>query len=360
MGPLSTAYVATPAIVLDGQVDTGAVGDLMALVVEETTTGMSWCEATFGNWGMRDSVPGYRYLSGDPIDFGTALAVSFCTDGTDRRVFDGKVSAVQADYPADRPVRVRVFAEDRLQDLRLTRRTRTFDESSTADIVGRVAQEHGLTADADLDGPVRKVTAQLNQSDLAFLRALARSDDAELWLDDTTLRLRRRPDRDAPTVRLDYGGDLLSFSVRADLAHQVTEVAVTGWSVADKAAVHESADALDLAAELGPGERSGSALLASAFAERSERIVRSVPLAADDARALARAAYLERARRFVCGTGTTAGDPALRVGVRVALSGLGGLFDGEYAVCRVRHEYGLAQGYRTEFDVERAGLETPR
>jgi phage protein D len=356
MSPQPAAYVSTPVIALNGKTDTGAMSDLMALAVEETTAGMAWCEATFGNWGIRNSATDYLYLSGDPIDFGTALTVSFAADGEDRPVFAGKVSALHADYPADRPARLRVLAEDRLQELRLTRRTRTFEDSTTADIADRLAGDHGLTSDVKLDGPSRKVTAQLNQSDLAFLRGLARSDDGEVWLDGTTLWVRRRPDRDAATVRLAYGGDLLSFSVRADLAHQVSEVAVTGWSVADKAAIHETADSSDLAAELGPGQRGGSSLLASAFADRSERIVRSAPLAADDARALAKAAYLARARRFVCGTGTTAGNPALRVGVRVGLTGLGDAFDGDYTVCRVRHEYDLAQGYRTEFDVERAGL----
>ncbi|MFE4964224.1 phage late control D family protein [Streptomyces sp. NPDC056660] len=360
MSPLLAAYLSTPAIALNGTVDRGAAGDLMALTVEETTVGLSWCEATFSNWGARDAVPGYRYLSGDPIGLGTPFSVSFATDGTDRPVFDGKVSALQADYPADRPARALVFAEDRLQDLRLTRRTRTFDDATTADIADRLARDHGLTADVSLDGPIRKVTAQLNQSDLAFLRGLVRSDDGEVQLDGDTLRVRRRPDRDGDTLSLDYGGDLLSFSVRADLAHQVTELAVTGWSVADKTAVLETADAADLAAELAPGQRAGSSLLAAAFADRRERIVRSTPLTGDDARAQAKAAYLERARRFVSGTGVTAGNPALRVGIRVRLTGLGTVFDGAYYLCRVRHSYDLAQGYRTEFDVERPGLESAR
>ncbi|WP_405868123.1 contractile injection system protein, VgrG/Pvc8 family [Streptomyces sp. NBC_01515] len=360
MSPQSAAYVSTPAIALNGTADPGAMSDLMALTVEETTAGMSWCEAVFSNWGARGSAQDYLYLSGDPIGFGTALSVSFAADGTDHEVFAGRVSALQADYPADGPARALVLAEDRLQDLRMARRTRTFDDSTTADVTDRLARDHGLTADVQLDGPARKVTAQLNRSDLALLRELARSDDGEVWLDGTTLRVRRRPDRQDTTVTLGYGDDLLSFSARADLADQVTQVAVTGWSVTDKAAINETADSADLAAELGTGQRAGSDLLASAFGDRDERIVRSAPLAADDARALARAAYLARARRFVCGTGTTAGNPALRVGVRVTLTGLGAAFDGDYAVCRVRHSYDLALGYRTEFDVERAGLGAAR
>jgi phage protein D len=360
MSTAAATFVSIPTIALNGTVDTGVMRDLTGLAVEETTAGMSWCEATFNNWGVRELAPDYLYLSGRPLDLGGTLAVSFVTDGVDRPIFAGKVSALQADYPAGQPARVLVLAEDRLQGLRLTRRTRTFDKSTAAKIAEQIANDHGLTPDVRLAGPVRAVTAQLNQSDLAFLRGLVRSDDGEVWLDGDTLRVRRRADRNAATVRLHYGRDLLSFSVRADLADQVTEVAVTGWSVADKAAVAETADSSALAGELGSGQRGGSALLASAFGDRAELLVRSAPLAGDDARALAKAAYLGRARRFVCGTGTTAGNPDLRVGVRARLTGLGDVFDGDYVVCRVRHQYDLERGYRCEFDVERAGLGTPR
>ena len=70
--------------------------------------------------------------------------------------------------------------------------------------------------------------------------------------------------------------------------------------------------------------------------------------------------YRERARRFVSGTGLADGDPRIRVGTTVNLSSLGDLFNGKYAVVRVRHTYDETVGYRTEFDVERPGLGQPR
>ena len=117
-----------------------------------------------------------------------------------------------------------VFAEDSLQAFRLTRRTRSFGNSSTADIARQLASDHGLTPSIDLAGPTRPVVAQVNQSDLAFLRSLARADDGEVWLDGTNLYLSRRPDRDGGSFNLFYGGGLVSMSVRADLADQCTEI----------------------------------------------------------------------------------------------------------------------------------------
>src|SRR6266511_4138515 len=297
-----TSFVSTPVLAVAGTTNTEAARNLLALTVEETTVGMCWCEARLDNYGFRNDAAGYLYLGRDVLDFGTTFAVTFGPKDSSRRIFQGRISAIQADYPAAEQAQVLVFAEDALQDLRLTRRTRTFNDSSTADVANQLASEHGLTPSIDLDGPTRRVSAQLNQSDLAFLRSLARCD------------------------------------------------------VGAKDAIAETADSSALGAELASGDTSGSDILSKAFGDRTEHIVRGTPVTSDEARAIARAAYLERARRFVCGTGITGGTPALKVGCRVTLNGLGALFNGAYYVSRTRHMFDLTLGYRTEFDVERAGI----
>jgi uncharacterized protein len=355
MSTATVAYAATPVISIGGQADDALGNDLLSLVAEETIVGMAWCEARFNNYGYHNSAMGYLYLGRDRIDFGKQIGISFGAGDQSRQVFTGKVSAIQADYPASDPAQLLVFAEDGLQAFRLTRRTRSFENSSTADIARRLASDHGLTPSIDLAGPTRPVVAQVNQSDLAFLRSLARADDGEVWLDGTNLHLSRRPDRDGGNLNLFYGGGLVSMSVRADLADQCTEMRVAGWDVAGKDAIVETAGSSALGSELG-SDTSGSSILSAALGDRTETIVRAVPLDTGDAIALAKAAYLERARRFVCGTGLTNGTAPMMVGSRVSLSGLGGIFDGTYYVSRTRHIYDVAEGYRTEFDVERPGI----
>ena len=77
----------------------------------------------------------------------------------------------------------------------MTRRTRTFANVSDRDAATQIAGDHGLTPSIGIDGPTYAVLAQLNQSDLAFLRERARSIDAELWISDTTLNLQPRSKR---------------------------------------------------------------------------------------------------------------------------------------------------------------------
>jgi len=354
--PAATAYTSNPTVRLGGNVEAGLGLDLQTLLVEETTDGLYRCEARFNNFGPRGGRMDYLYIDRSRLDFGKAFAVEIGPPSAARQVFDGRISGIEAEY-SQSGAHLTVLAEDRLQDLRMTRRTRTFEDVADADIIGQIAGEHSLTPQVDLDGPTHKhkVVAQVNQSDLAFIRERARSCNAELWIDGTTLHAAARTSRDAGTIGLAYGVDLIAFSVRADLAQQCSEVGVSGWDVAGKSTIEETADEAAISAELG-GDSSGGAVLRQAFGERKARVVHTVPLTSSEARTLAQARYRERARQFVCGAGLADGNPAIRVGCTLTLSRLGGLFDGSYYVVRVRHTFDLANGYRTEFDVERPGI----
>jgi phage protein D len=241
----------------------------------------------------------------------------------------------------------------------MTRCTRTFEDVSDEDVIRQIAQEHGLSPDISIQGPTYKVLAQVNQSDLAFLRERARSINAELWVEDKVLFAHSRTDRASKLgdpIDVIYGVNLFSFSVRADLAHQCTELGIAGWDVAAKDAIEETANESAISAELNDGETSGGSVLQQAFAERKERIVHMTPFTSDEARTFAQARYRERARCFVTGEGVADGDARIRVGTTLRLNGLGPLFNGKYYASRVRHTYDGTYGFRTEFEVERPGL----
>ena len=53
----------------------------------------------------------------------------------------------------------------------------------------------------------------------------------------------QRPDRGGERLALRYAEELLQFEVRADLAHQLSEVGVTGWDVGAKQPIEETGDA---------------------------------------------------------------------------------------------------------------------
>jgi phage protein D len=226
---------------------------------------------------------------------------------------------------------------------------------SDADVMRQIAQEHGLSADIEVPGSAHTVLAQVNQSDLAFLRELARATGIELWLEDTRLSAAPRTRRSGAATTLEWGGRLRSFTVLADLAHQATRLTVGGWDVAGKEAIAAEADMAVVASELDGGS-SGGDILQQAFGERHASLAHTVPANADEARAQAEAQLRTLARRFVVGRGIAETDAALKVGAAVRLQGLGALFSGQYVLSEVRHRFDETQGLRTEFTAERAAL----
>ena len=348
--PLTSAR---PTLVVEGQVASDLAAALQDMQVRERIDGMAQAQLAFGNWGQRDGAPGYTLFGRDRLEFGKRIEIKL----GDTRLFLGRVMALQARYPkaGAGEAQLVVQVEDRLQDLRMKRRSRSYAQVSDADVAQRIAGEHGLQVVVDVQGPTHAVLAQVNQSDLAFLRERARACGAELWIDDTTLHLAARAGRGGTPLELDYGGKLQAFEVRADLALQRTELAVSGWSVADKQAVKEVAQPSVLDSELEGGE-GGAALVQRALGARPDVVAHLSPASADEARACAQAWLRQIGRRFVVGHGVAQPDARLRPGASVDLSGLGPLFNGRYAVVEVCHRFDLTDGLRSEFSVERPSI----
>ena len=350
-GRPSALYTARPDIQIDGQAQPGLTAGLLALTIAEDIQGLYRCECTFGNWGPKDGSVGFLFMDRQLLEFGKRLVVKSGADV----IFDGLILALEANFPEAEQPTISVLAEDRCQELRMTRRTRTFVDVSDADVFRQIASDHGLAANVDLSGPSYKVLAQVNQSDLAFLRERARSIEAELWIDGSALYAKARSGRRNEPLQLSLGRDVRDFTVLADLAQQRTAVTATGWDVGGKQALrHEATDTL-VTGELNGGS-GGAALLQRVMGARQEVIAHSVPLSSREAQAVAESYFKLQARRFLTGHGTADHNAKLRVGATVELQGLGPLFSGKYYVTQVIQRYDLVHGFRSDFYVERPDI----
>lgn len=342
-----------PAVEIDGERDATLTSSLLALQVVDSAEGMARCEATFGNWGGAES-PGFQHFGRDKLEFGKTIKLTLGSGV----LFEGRISAIRALFPEGGPPQVGVSAEDRLQDLRMTRRTRAFADASFADVVRSVAGDHGLQPQVDVTGETYKVLAQVNQSDLAFVRDLARREDAQVWVEGTKLMAVQRARRQGGTVDLSWAGPLREFEVVADLAHQRTKLVGAGWNVADKQSAKHEADEAAVRAELNGGT-SGASVLQQAFGARPDTLAHAVPASDAQARALAEASFRHLARRFVVGRGVAETRPELKVGARLKLKGLGPLFEGEYTVTDVTIRFDNKLGLRTEFLCDTPAISQP-
>ncbi len=350
-----------PTISIDGRQREELTGGLLGLLVVEELAGLYRCEALFGNWGnvkngTATGEPDFLYFDRQTLEFGKTLQVTY----DNAVLFEGRIMALEAQFPAGEDKTITALAEDRFQDLRMTRRTRTWLDTTDEAVVRDIASNHGLPAEVDVPGGQHRVLAQVNQSDLAFLRQRGRAIGAEVWTAGGRLYAKTRAARTSggdPPLELAYNARLKEFSALADLANQRTEVSVAGWDVAGKQAIKHAAGASILSGELN-GDVSGPAIVQQVLGARREQLAHTVPTNASEAQATAEAFYRTSARQFVTGHGRAEPQATLHVGKFVQLTGLGPLFSGKYYVTEVRHIFD-GSGLRTEFAVERAGIGRP-
>lgn len=347
-----------PSILIEGEEKPALAASLVRMTASDVAGGMARCELSLSNWGAVAGGAGYPYFDRSVIDFGKRLQIRAGSGQDAVTLFDGRITGLEARFPAHQAPELTVLAEDRLQDLRMTRRTRSFEDVSIADVVRRVAGDHSLTPNVDLPGPTHRHIAQVNQSDLAFLLDRCRLLDADVWVEGGTLHAVARTRRSGRPVHMTQGRQLYDFTVLADLAHQFTELHLSGWDVQSKEALVHVATASALGSELG-NDRSGASVLSAAFGDRTQVIVHAGPWSAEEARAAGDAVFREGARRFVNGHGVADTMLGLSVGRSTTIDGIGPLFDGTYTVIEVAHTFEPARGMRTAFGVERPGVGTP-
>lgn len=349
---------ARPTILIDGQEQTGLAASLVRLVAADAVGSMARCELTVSNWSLQPGGVGFTYFDRQLLDFGKRLELRVEAGSSTVSLFDGRITGLEAHFPQQESAELTVLAEDRLQDLRMTRRTRSFEDVSDADLVRQVASDHGLTANVDMDGPTHHHIAQVNQSDLALLGDRCRMLDADLWVQDRTINAVARSRRTAQPVTITQGQELHEFTVLADLAHQFSALSVSGWDVQGKEAIRHEATASALASELG-NDLSGASILEEAFGARTQSIAHAGPWSSREAEVAAESLFRQGARRFVRGRGVAETHLGLAVGKAVTIEAVGPLFSGGYTVTEVTHQFDAARGLRTAFVVERPGLGRP-
>jgi phage protein D len=340
-------YRARPTLRLAGAEDERASELLIGMRMEECEGGMSTAELHFSNWAsLTGGGTEYAFGAGAKLKLGADIAVYAGDEMQPREIFHGTVTAVEAEYATGAPPEMTVLAEDALQRARMARRSRLHRDKSPADVARDIAGDLGLT-------PVG-IWAQLNESDLSFLRRLLARFDGDLQIVGGELHVSPRGDVKRGALELELHGQLAKACIRVDLADQVTGVTTRGWNAADGRPVSGTASRL---AHAGPGQgRDGAALLSQMLGPRSEHLGHVAVATDDEARAVAEAAFDLRARRLVTIEGVTEGNAQLRVGTHCRILGVDRRFENTYYVAAVCHRYDVHEGYRSEFRAECAYL----
>ena len=138
-----------PVFKVDGQVRGELARDVASLQIDEATDGLRTMVLNLTAEGPQDNSAEEQqlYLDGQVVDFGKSIEVSIGPADNARVVFKGVISAIEASFTGGAVPHVTVYAEDTLMNLRMTRRMKTWENMSDADIANQIASENGLTAD---------------------------------------------------------------------------------------------------------------------------------------------------------------------------------------------------------------------
>jgi phage protein D len=354
MGEASVSQLAVysprPTIRINEQEFSRARELVIAMDMKEQEGGLSALELRLSNVASDpQGSAGYAFEDEEEMSLGATISI-FSGDATEpQEIFRGIITGLEAEFPDRSPPELLILAEDRLQAARMTRRTQTYRDLSLSDLATTVASNLGITPVITAFTDTVGTWVQLNESDLAFLRRILRRYDGDVQIVGGELHVSPRKDVQRGTTELEMSSQLRSVKFIADLTDQVTEVTVSGWD----ALQGQRVSATSTGANPGPGNgRRGSQLLSETLGERTEHVGHIAVTTDDEAQALADTVFDQRARRFVTAFGTAEGNPALRVGTHVTLTGVSRRFENTYYVASVHHRFDVHEGYETDFTAE--------
>jgi hypothetical protein len=329
--------------------------NLVKMRMHEALGGLSSLELSFVDTVEEGGTSHYAAGSGSPLELGAGVRLFAGPHEVGApEIFDGQVTALEAEIREGQPPLITVLAEDRLFPARRRRRTRLFEQQKLGDVISTIAGDYGLTPEVrDGVDQTTRDWMQADETDLAFMRRILHEFDCDMQVVGNRLQVGRVAKDRRALVTLAVGDTLVSARITADIAEQVNTLKLGSFDPGAGEIVNASGDA----AGFGPGSGSaGPDVLRDKFAAVTMHLGREPPLTDSDGTKRAELEGQRRARTFVRVDGCAIGNGNLRVGSWVELAGVNPRFANQYAVREAVHRFDLSDGYRTDFIAESAYL----
>ena len=365
----ATKFVATPTLKIDGKAASGELmEDILQIVVEESLhlPGMFTIVIQNDYYGGEENYKVWKHEK--LFEIGKSIEIGFSASTTESDEFDeenkgdvikGEITAIETHFTTEAQAPIIVRGYDASHRLHRGRHSRSFQNKTDSDIVKSIASEVGIsvgTVDAtggpygygDIGGSSGYVFQQ-NQTNMEFLRERAARHGFELFVQDGKLNF-RKPTKDS-TLSLEWLQDIHSFRVRVSSADQVKSVEVRGWDYSRKEVIAETiSKAKQVLTDTDNGEGSNTVSVFDGKPKTPTLVMVDQPISqAQEAKAIAQALYDEVGGEFVQADARSEGDPSIRPGRVVKLTGMGS-YSGSYYVTETRHIL-HERIYKTEFAV---------
>ena len=283
-------------------------------------------------------------IDSHPFDIGKSLEVKLGARDqlTTTSLFKGQVVSQELNFGAG-GVELMIRGFDRSHTLIRARKVRTFQNQTTSDIVSKILGEAGFSAQCDSTGDPHDFMQQDNETDWDFIWRLAERVGFEFVVQDTNAYF-RKPNAENP-VALDWPETLRSFSPRVTATQQAQQVTLAAFDPKTKQAINATASSPNQVARIGV-ERSS---VASAFDGADIHVATEPVTSQSEGQAVAQALLDKLANGYIAAEGVSDGNPNIRAGTSVQVSGLGQKFSGLYRVAAATHVLRGGATYETHF-----------
>jgi Rhs element Vgr protein len=283
-------------------------------------------------------------IDSHPFDIGKPLEVKLGARDqlTTTSLFKGEIVSLELNFGAG-GVELMVRGFDRSHVLIRARNIRTFQNQTTSDIVSKVLGEAGFEAQCDSTGEVHEFMQQDNETDWDFIWRLAERVGFEFVVQDKVGHF-RKPTADNP-VALEWPRTLRSFSPRVTATQQANQVTLAAHDPKTKSVIDVTASSPNQVARIGV-ERS---VVASAFDGADVHIATEPVKSQSEGTAVAQALLDKLANGYIAAEGVSDGDPSIRAGTSIQVSGLGEKYSGLYRVAAATHILRGGSTYETHF-----------
>ena len=274
------------------------------------------------------------------------------TPGTPLRValtagpllFGGEVTAVEHGYGPTRTHEVKVRGYDVLHRLRKRQPVRAHVELTLLELARDLVADLGVTVEAVDSGPLWRKLVQYRQSDLQLLAEVAERRGLYFVLRDRVLHFITLAGV-GPPVALALGQSLLEARIDVNADPACRAVRAEGWDP------WYSAPHQHQAKQSAAGRHIPFEVRASDVGGDDERhLVDEIVQDEAQLAGLAQATLDLRRAAEVSWHGVAEGDPRLRPGAPVTLSGVAAGLAGRYVLTRVDHVIDREQGFLSEID----------
>jgi uncharacterized protein involved in type VI secretion and phage assembly len=293
-----------------------------------------------------DASDPFRGLDESAFKVGSTLEVKLgATDqNTTQTLFKGEIVTLEPSFESGSVAMV-VRAYDQSHRMMRSRKLRAFTQQSIGDIATKVCSENGISLSvADDPGSNLDYVIQHNETDWDFMWRLLDRIGFEFALDDTSASI-GKPGAHSPEVELAYPDDIPSFRPRITAVQQVDSVTVHGFDHQAKSAIVSESSSPNQVTSAGIDRDS----VTGKFGESKIEIVGQSFRSQEEAQKMSQSQLDQLANAYVAAVGETEGNPAIKAGVKLKISGVGKSFSGTYRAARVEHTISSGGAYTTKF-----------